>query len=91
MTSEENNLNIILYKKKKCNILFQSKESKNLKKIDGSYGYFQEQTLIFKPPCCFLKLEENFNENFHENNDKKIKKKKCIFKKCNLTVDFQKL
>jgi hypothetical protein len=44
---------------KKSTILFQSKESKGLKKIDGSHGYFQDPSLIFRPPCCFLKLDDD--------------------------------
>jgi hypothetical protein len=44
---------------KKSIILFQSKESKGLKKIDGSHGYFQDPNLIFRPPCCFLKLDDD--------------------------------
>ena len=46
------------FKKKKSNFLFQSKDSKTSKKIAGSVGYFEDQSLIFHPPCCFLKLED---------------------------------
>jgi hypothetical protein len=46
---------------KKSIILYQSKESKGIKKIDGSYGYFQDPNLIYYPPCCFLKIEDDDN------------------------------
>jgi hypothetical protein len=52
---------------KKSTILFQSKESKGIKKIDGSYGYFQDPNLIYHPPCCFLKIEDDESHEKGEN------------------------
>jgi hypothetical protein len=46
-------------RQKKGNFVFQAKATKDVKRLDGSIGYFQDPFMSLLPTCCFLKLDDD--------------------------------